>query len=76
MSTHESGTTPDIGTIMSASPVMALFRGMDAAPAVELAQRAWDVGIALVEVPIQEERYLPALEAVVAAGRAETRNRG
>ncbi|ACQ79883.1 KDPG and KHG aldolase [Beutenbergia cavernae DSM 12333] len=69
MSTHESGTTPDIGTIMSASPVMALFRGMDAAPAVELAQRAWDVGIALVEVPIQEERYLPALEAVVAAGR-------
>lgn len=59
----------DIGTLMSGIPVMAIFRNMAVAQAVELAHKAWDLGIDLVEVPIQTPDAVPALEAVVAAGR-------
>jgi 2-dehydro-3-deoxyphosphogluconate aldolase/(4S)-4-hydroxy-2-oxoglutarate aldolase len=54
---------------MSGVPIMAIFRNMPADQAVDLANRAWDLGIGLVEVPIQTPDALPSLEAVVAAGR-------
>lgn len=58
----------DIGTLMRGVPVMAIFRSMPADHAVELAHKAWDLGIDLVEVPIQTPDAVPALEAVIAAG--------
>lgn len=54
---------------LATSPVMALFRGSSPAESVRLAERAWDAGIDLVEVPIQTPAALDALRAVVAAGR-------
>ncbi|WP_205529030.1 bifunctional 4-hydroxy-2-oxoglutarate aldolase/2-dehydro-3-deoxy-phosphogluconate aldolase [Microbacterium halotolerans] len=55
---------------------MAILRGMAPAEAVTLATRAWDLGIGLVEVPIQTPDAVPSLEAVVAAGRERGRGVG
>jgi 2-dehydro-3-deoxyphosphogluconate aldolase/(4S)-4-hydroxy-2-oxoglutarate aldolase len=51
-------------------PVMAILRGFPVARTVELAQRAWDNGIAAVEVPIQNAEAVEALAAAVQAGQA------
>jgi 2-dehydro-3-deoxyphosphogluconate aldolase/(4S)-4-hydroxy-2-oxoglutarate aldolase len=58
----------DIGFLMHGQPVMAILRNMDPKRSVELASRAWDLGIDLVEVPIQTPDAVPSLEAVVRAG--------
>jgi 2-dehydro-3-deoxyphosphogluconate aldolase/(4S)-4-hydroxy-2-oxoglutarate aldolase len=58
----------DIESLLGGSPVMAIFRNMAPQPAVELANRAWDLGIELVEVPIQTPDAVPSLEAVIRAG--------
>ncbi|RAX44010.1 2-dehydro-3-deoxyphosphogluconate aldolase [Arthrobacter sp. AQ5-06] len=47
---------------------MAILRNMDPQRSVALASRAWDLGIDLVEVPIQSPDALPSLDAVVKAG--------
>ncbi|WP_306323010.1 MULTISPECIES: bifunctional 4-hydroxy-2-oxoglutarate aldolase/2-dehydro-3-deoxy-phosphogluconate aldolase [unclassified Streptomyces] len=49
-------------------PVMAILRGMPIDKSVELAVRAWDLGIECVEVPVQTEEAAGVLAAVVAAG--------
>lgn len=51
-------------------PVMAILRGFGPERSVELAQRAWDLGLSCVEVPIQSETDVAALAAVVEAGRS------
>lgn len=48
--------------------LMAILRGFGVERSVELAQAAWDLGIDCVEVPIQSERDIAALRAVVDAG--------
>ncbi|MDD6793736.1 MAG: 2-dehydro-3-deoxyphosphogluconate aldolase [Actinobacteria bacterium] len=48
---------------------MAVLRGLPARQAVEAAQRAWDLGIELVEVPIGDLSMVDALGAVVEAAR-------
>lgn len=58
----------EIEALLEGQPVMAILRNMEARRAVELASRAWDLGIDLVEVPIQSPDALPSLEAVVKAG--------
>lgn len=58
----------EIEALIEGQPVMAILRNMDAKRAVELASRAWDLGIDLVEVPIQSPEAIPSLEAVVKAG--------
>nr|WP_246223747.1 bifunctional 4-hydroxy-2-oxoglutarate aldolase/2-dehydro-3-deoxy-phosphogluconate aldolase [Pseudarthrobacter psychrotolerans] len=58
----------DITTLIEGQPVMAILRNMDAQRSVALASRAWDLGIDLVEVPIQSPDALPSLAAVVKAG--------
>ena len=49
--------------------VMAILRGFGPAETVDLCDRAWSVGIEVVEVPIQAPDAVPSLEAAVTAGR-------
>ncbi|MFJ6280595.1 bifunctional 4-hydroxy-2-oxoglutarate aldolase/2-dehydro-3-deoxy-phosphogluconate aldolase [Arthrobacter subterraneus] len=49
--------------------VMAILRGYTPERSVQLAERAWDLGIESVEVPIQSPAALEALAATVEAGR-------
>jgi 2-dehydro-3-deoxyphosphogluconate aldolase/(4S)-4-hydroxy-2-oxoglutarate aldolase len=51
-----------------ALPLMAILRGFDVARTVEVSRRAWDVGITLVEVPVQDDTAVSALRAAVEAG--------
>lgn len=48
--------------------VMAILRGYTPARTVELATRAWELGVDCVEVPIQSPAAVEALAATVAAG--------
>ncbi|GAA2983885.1 MULTISPECIES: bifunctional 4-hydroxy-2-oxoglutarate aldolase/2-dehydro-3-deoxy-phosphogluconate aldolase [Streptomyces] len=48
--------------------VMAILRGHPPERTVELAERAWDLGVTQVEVPLQDPDALPSLRAAVAAG--------
>jgi Entner-Doudoroff aldolase len=50
-------------------PVMAIFRGLDVERSVELAITAWDLGIDVVEVPIQSDTDLEALATIAALAR-------
>lgn len=63
----------DLTDLFAGQRVMAILRGMSEQTTVELANRAWDLGIDLVEVPIQSPDALPALRAAVAAGRSRGR---
>lgn len=58
----------DINAVFQNQPIMAILRNMDANRAVALANNAWDLGIELVEVPIQDTHAVPSLAAVVKAG--------
>ncbi len=51
--------------------VMAILRGYTPRQTVQLCQRAWSAGIAVVEVPIQSAAALPALRAAVEAADSE-----
>ncbi len=57
-------------------PLMAILRGFAPTRTVELAQRAWDLGIDWVEVPIQSADGLESLAAAAEAGRARDRTVG
>lgn len=58
-----------MGELLEGCPVMAILRGYSPERTVELASRAWDLGITLVEVPVQDPSAVSALAATVAAGR-------
>ena len=62
--------------LFAGQPVMAILRNFSTERSVELAHRAWDLGIDIVEVPIQTSDAVPALEAVIAAGRERGRTVG
>lgn len=49
---------------------MAILRNFSVEESLELAHLAWDLGIEHVEVPIQNQKGLDALAAVVDAGRS------
>ncbi|MDT0343801.1 bifunctional 4-hydroxy-2-oxoglutarate aldolase/2-dehydro-3-deoxy-phosphogluconate aldolase [Streptomyces litchfieldiae] len=53
----------------AAGPVMGIFRGYDPGRTVEMCHRAWELGIDLVEVPVQDPSAVPSLTAAVAAAR-------
>lgn len=53
---------------LGAARVMAILRGYDPDRTVELCRRAWAMGVGLVEVPVQDDRSLAALQAAVEAG--------
>jgi Entner-Doudoroff aldolase len=49
--------------------IMVILRGFSPDRTVGLAERAWDLGIEIVEVPVQSEEGFAALAAAVEAGR-------
>jgi 2-dehydro-3-deoxyphosphogluconate aldolase/(4S)-4-hydroxy-2-oxoglutarate aldolase len=51
-------------------PVIAVLRGLSADESVRLSERAWDVGVEHVEIPIQTPAAVPALRAAAAAAAA------
>jgi 2-dehydro-3-deoxyphosphogluconate aldolase / (4S)-4-hydroxy-2-oxoglutarate aldolase len=59
----------DVTRLIEGQRVMAILRNMDVTRTVRLSIQAWDLGITLVEVPIQTPEALPALEAALAAAR-------
>lgn len=59
--------------ILGGRPLMAIFRGLGVDRSLELARRSWELGIEVVELPIQSDADVEALAAVVEAGRAEGR---
>lgn len=63
----------DFTDLFAGQQVMAILRGMSERATVELANRAWDLGIGLVEVPIPSPDAVPALRAAVEAGRRRGR---
>ncbi|GAB3697268.1 bifunctional 4-hydroxy-2-oxoglutarate aldolase/2-dehydro-3-deoxy-phosphogluconate aldolase [Mariniluteicoccus flavus] len=64
--THHRSAVEDL---LATTPVMAILRGFGVEKTVETARRAWDLGIRLVEVPIQSPTDVEALAATVEAGR-------
>jgi 2-dehydro-3-deoxyphosphogluconate aldolase/(4S)-4-hydroxy-2-oxoglutarate aldolase len=54
-------------------PVVAILRGMSVERTVTLAERAWDLGIDLVEVTVQSEDGFPVLAAAVEVGERRGR---
>lgn len=63
-----AGTNVTFDELFAGSPMMAIFRGMDADRSTGLADRAWTLGLDCIEVPLQDKPSRRALEAVVAAG--------
>ncbi|MEV4389187.1 bifunctional 4-hydroxy-2-oxoglutarate aldolase/2-dehydro-3-deoxy-phosphogluconate aldolase [Micromonospora sp. NPDC049580] len=66
-------TTADFEYIFGGARVMAILRGLPVAETVRLAERAWDLGIVVVEVPVATPDAVPALRAAVEAGAARDR---
>jgi len=60
----------------AASPVMIILRGLGIERSLELSALAWDIGVASVELPIQNPADLEALKAVVALGAERGRTVG
>lgn len=58
----------DIIELFAGQPLMAIMRGLDPRATVDLATRAWDLGIDLVEVTLQDAEAVPSLQAAIAAG--------
>ncbi|MFD0775357.1 2-dehydro-3-deoxyphosphogluconate aldolase, partial [Streptomonospora algeriensis] len=54
--------------LFSRSRVMAVLRGMSRERTLGFAERAWDLGVAAVEVPVQTPEAVEALRAVAEAG--------
>lgn len=54
-------------TELASTPVVVILRGLSPDEAVSAARHAWSAGVRLVEVTIESEAGLPALEAVVHA---------
>ncbi|MEV1159212.1 bifunctional 4-hydroxy-2-oxoglutarate aldolase/2-dehydro-3-deoxy-phosphogluconate aldolase [Micromonospora chokoriensis] len=66
-------TTADFDHIFGGARVMAILRGLPVAETVRLAERAWDLGVDVVEVPVATADAVPALRAAVEAGAARGR---
>jgi Entner-Doudoroff aldolase len=58
------------GELFSGAPLMAILRGLGVERSLTVATSAWDLGIEVVELPVQTPTDVEALRAVVEAGRA------
>ncbi|PFG30108.1 bifunctional 4-hydroxy-2-oxoglutarate aldolase/2-dehydro-3-deoxy-phosphogluconate aldolase [Paramicrobacterium agarici] len=59
----------EFDAIFAEAPLMAIMRGMGVERSLTVATAAWDLGIEVVELPIQTADDLEALRAVSEAGR-------
>ncbi|GAB3536455.1 bifunctional 4-hydroxy-2-oxoglutarate aldolase/2-dehydro-3-deoxy-phosphogluconate aldolase [Arthrobacter tecti] len=59
--------------LFSTKPVMAILRGFGPDLTLELARKAWDLGIDCVEIPIQSRQDLQALRQVAEAAQGHGR---
>lgn len=64
---------PDFEPVFGDARVMVILRDLPPGETVRLAERAWDLGIGVVEVPIRTPEAVLALRAAVAAGRRRDR---
>lgn len=71
-----TGGARDFDLIFADHRVMAILRGYDPAATVRLCERAWSVGIAVIEVPIHTPDAVASLAAAVAAAREHGRSVG
>jgi 2-dehydro-3-deoxyphosphogluconate aldolase / (4S)-4-hydroxy-2-oxoglutarate aldolase len=55
---------------------MAIFRGLGVERSLELAQRAWDLGINSVELPLQNEEDAESIRHVAALGKERGKSVG
>jgi 2-dehydro-3-deoxyphosphogluconate aldolase/(4S)-4-hydroxy-2-oxoglutarate aldolase len=55
--------------MFAAAPLMAILRGMGTERSLAVATTAWDLGIDVVELPIQTPEDIEALKTVAAAAR-------
>ena len=62
--------------LFGGSPLMAILRGMGVERSLAVSTTAWDLGIDVVELPIQTEEDLEALRVVAAAGRERGKSVG
>lgn len=63
----------DFDAIFAGAPLMAIFRGMGVDRALSLAEKAWDLGIDAIEIPIQTSKDEDTLR--IMAERAAERGR-
>ena len=63
----------DFEALFGDARVMVILRDLPADETVRLAELAWGLGIAVVEVPIRTPEAVPALRAAVTAGRRRDR---
>ena len=66
----------DADELFGTCNAIAILRGFAPGEAVQLAHRAWDVGIDLVEVTVQTPDAMSSMAAVVAEGRDQGRRVG
>ncbi|WP_320064161.1 bifunctional 4-hydroxy-2-oxoglutarate aldolase/2-dehydro-3-deoxy-phosphogluconate aldolase [Micromonospora sp. RTGN7] len=66
-------TSHDFGPIFGGARVMVILRDLPPQETVRLANRAWDLGIDVVEVPVRTPEAMDALRAAVVAGRERNR---
>lgn len=62
--------------IFGSAPLMAILRGMGVERSLSVATAAWDLGIDVVELPIQTAEDLEALRVVSDAGRGRGKRVG
>lgn len=59
--------------IFTGPPVMAIFRNMEPQRCLEMAERAWSIGLRCVEVPVQSPESKQGLEEAVKLGAGRGR---
>lgn len=62
--------------LFRSAPLMAILRGMGVERSLAVSNTAWDLGIDLVELPIQTAEDIEALRVVAAAGRERDKSVG
>lgn len=76
LSADDDFSAPYFAGAFGGTQVMAIFRGLDPAATVRACQEAWELGIDVVEIPVQTPDAMPSLRAAVAAAREQGRSVG
>lgn len=78
--TSAGGDTAEQGRYFDAlfegRPLLGILRGFTPEETVLRAERAWDLGIEAIEVPVETPERLPALVAAVSAGKRRGKSVG